>query len=668
MNPFERNVWEGGEAFDAQRDVGSLNAHAGERIREQTLQVAADHASRCMLLLGQPGLGKSHVLARAADRCLHEAYPVVLRDYSRPGSLFRTLFRRVTWSLLQPRREVPENLLKNLVSLTLGVIRKDPGDEASIPAFQEAFARARAGTGPRPDRRSFLEGCLRRFEDVARARLGAAHPLPLYSRDALRVLFFYYLVEMKPRASAWLQGHDVSEEDLEALGVQRSLDDEGTAREAMATLALLAALTRPLVICLDQTEQLESSPEESGIEAMARAITALRELPGLSLVFSCLKDRWNLGYARDLPSSYRDRITSGGNDVVELHYPTPEEGAEVVRRRLGGSLEPFDEDNLRTFVDRFGPSPRLLLQECARRWRAWQREGATGAVQLPLEGEVAPPASADRGQADRDAPAEWEDVLTRTPEPGGLEPATVEDALSRILTGLDLRVGGRAVTALERPRGSRIDLVLLAGARRFGFALDDLENGSKFARRLKGLQEELDAGAVDHLFFWRKEEPRASWRVGRERLSELAGRPNVSVARPQGETLRMLQAFRGFCARLQADGRDHQGPARRLLDETLSQLPELAEVLAVLGASGEAPREAVGPAEPGPAANVREAVTRVMTERKILHRDQLLRRVERILDEAVDQVVLERVLDDLEGGGVLWRLDTARENYVVASR
>ena len=669
-NPFEASVCEGAGAFDEAQDVPSLNAHAAEVVLEQTRRVAADHRTRCLLMLGQPGLGKSHVLARIRDHTYQSAFPVVVRSYSRPGSIFRSLIRQITWGLLSGHSRVKGDLLRELVDTAIRAIYDDPGQKLRLDAI---LAGAEGEQAPMAVRqRRLIEACIDFFEPTATRVLGDRQALPLYSADAVRTVLSYRLIEtsVRDRVRHWITGRDLSEEDLAALGLSRSLDDEETAKEALAALGIFGAMTRPILLCLDQTEQLESSPEESGIEAMARVITHLRELPGFSIVFSCLRDKWNLGYATQLPSSYRDRITEGGNARVDLGYPTPDEGLEIIRRRLGGALAPFTESNLGAFLDRHHPSPRLLLQECSRSYARWQREGRQGILELPLEG--ASPDLQEPGPAG--TATSWESALARVPPPEGLDPKATEEAVALVLTGLGLKAGGKLLTQLTPAKASKLDLLVKAGSRRVGFVFDESANGTKFAALLKALLKELEAGGLDHLVVWRRDEPPPGWKAGRARWAELQARKDVTVHRPDPETLRRLRAFRQLCARLQADGRDHGAEAAARLPEALGACPEIQDTLRLLGTSlpGTAATPTAPAAPPPPPSRtggaVRDEVARLVKERKVMRRDQLLSLVAEACEAQVEGAVFERALDDLEAGGVLWRLEAAKEDYVVFCR
>jgi hypothetical protein len=246
--------------------------------------------------------------------------------------------------------------------------------------------------------------------------------------------------------------------------------------------------------------------------------------------------------------------------------------------------------------------------------------------------------------------------------------------MAGILTELGLTSGGKLVTQLPLPKKSRLDLLVQGGKRRIGFVFDETDHGTRFAGLTKALLDELEAGAMDHLVVWRRGEVPAGWKAGRERWARLGARPDVSLVAPSADTLRRLAAFRQLCRELQADGRDHREEAAAAMPGALGACPELQAALGLVGAgaAGQAPepRPPASPVAglPDGSGAVRDLVARLVQERKVLRRSNLLELVGDAGASPVEAGVFERALDDLERAGLLWRLEAAREDYVVCFR
>ncbi len=671
-NPFESCIWEGTRRLHSEDDVASLNCDASDRFEDQIKLVAADHRSRCTLLLGQPGLGKSHVLARLVEHDGRKfSYPVVVRRYALPSATFRNLFRQLIWGLSEQVLRGETTMLDDLLACNLR--RVLPDLELETPAQRKARSRLRKlrsvqaiGACLTP---ALARACALAFEAHVRRRWGA-RALPIFSEDVISVGFQLLAAPTREAALRWLRGRDLDEQDLDALGLRSAIDDELSARDALASLALLAFGARPLAICFDQTERLESTPEERGIDALGRAIAFLRELPSLSLVFSCLKDKWARTYLQQLPSSYSDRIAGGQEDVVELAYPTPEEGVELVKRRLSGEVKPFDKANLKAWVDRFSPSARQLLLECAKEWRVWKRAGASGLIRLSETGKVAaarPAPVEDPRQRLRD---EWAEVLRLTPPPSSMDADEAAAALSIVLDELGLTSGGRALKLLKKPRGSKLDHIVQAGRRRVALSFDDSNRGNSFSaqckRLLAALEESAERARLDGLIVWRSAPIKRTWKKGRKLWQKVLDSGRVRFVNPSPESLRKLAAFRSLCSSLQGRGRDHRESAVRVFADELAPLPALQATLEGLEAeSAQAAERTEAPAADG-AQGVRDAIRSLLQELKLVASGRLRALLSEAHGAKAEAALVANALEDLEATGVIWQLRAAEGDDVIA--
>ncbi|RME70785.1 MAG: hypothetical protein D6776_11175 [Planctomycetota bacterium] len=711
-NPFEHNVWEGQRRLRPDDDVESLNHAASERILQQTEAVQRDHRARCLLLLGQPGIGKSHVLARAFEQAINTAFPVVVRRYALPQATYRNLLRQIVWGLHETRINEHWSLLDDLCFTPLQRIVATRTAARGLDLDPEVLGQATAqdahGALRNQLRAPLLTEAAAHFASLLHETTGSDTPLPLYSNDAVRAAFLLFDPDTRPAARDWLLGQDLCEEDLERLGLVRAVEDERTAQDVLTTLALFARASRPLLVCFDQTERLESTPEESGIDALGRAIAFLRELPSISVVFSCLKDKWFTVYARELATSYLDRIAGPQGSVIELAYPSPEEALALVRRRLGGTIAPFVSSNLMQWVDRYEPTTRRLLQECAQAYARWQRDGASGTIELELEvplgvSALYAGASATGGDAaahrGEDGPGSsprssrvrrrWEATLARTADPVPFDPAALAATMALVFTDVPLQVRGRALSLA--PIGNRqrdLQLVVRAGARAIGFVFDHTNNGRSFTARLKRLRKLLEDGTCDRLVLWRAGELPRGWRVGRRLCDELTREGRVHAAVPSAETLRRLEAFRTLCSEVQSEGLDHREPAAQLFEHVLAEQPEIAELLSILGverhstdAEATRPRQRASrdtlpteraphrsPAATARGGSLRDVVRALVQRERVLAEGKLRELVREQTRREVAEPELIEVARDLEREGVLWCFASREDGHVLASR
>ncbi len=320
-NPFRSGITR--DAWDMDWvDVPGIHADASARIFRET--AAAERGGGCgILLFGEPGSGKTHLLNRVRRWCLQQG---VLFSGFRLQCGPQTLWRHL-------RREFAEDLLHRL------------------PDGATQLERLLAAGGERlPDACSF----------------SLAHVLQFW-REGRHVR----------ECEAWLRGDRLPERALQLLGISdEGADEEESAEdEARRILKELIALAAPstVLLALDQVEAMQSdSQDPRGLAALGSAAAALRdETPNIVLV-TCVQTSF-LGTLED--SVHRADLDRMGEVRIELLPLNHAEADELLAARLdaeprlrehsarqGDRLWPFTEYAVRHLLMR-GPSitPRRLI-------------------------------------------------------------------------------------------------------------------------------------------------------------------------------------------------------------------------------------------------------------------------------------------------------------------
>lgn len=665
-DPCLSSLFEASGRWRPEHDLGHLNAHATERILEQTASVAEGLLPRCLVLVGVPGSGKSHELQRIRGRAREVAVPLVIRHYARPAGIFRSLFRQSMWALLQTTSPSSGDLLLEVAEGVIAAIQSSPDH---IPSLQDILQGERTQPMTAAQRRrDHLEACIEYFEEVVASKVGRHTDVPLYSVDALRTILLYALPEPEIRSSArrWLMGQDLEQRDLVTLGLQRCMDDEVTAREGLSLLGLMGVLTHPIILGLDQTEQFEDSPEETGLEAMNRVFTHLQDSLGFSVVLTCRTGLWASEYSRELLTDLLDRFTGAGQELVELRCPDSEEAVELVHRRLGGKLHPFTKAGLEQTLTSQGKTPRAVLRSCEGALRSWRRAGSRGRIHLPPEPKAVSMPGHARSPTTQPA---YEQILEATPVPRHLDAQRTAAGMAHLVACRE-RFGSIAPPHHPPPgTASPFSLVVPTDDGRVGFVFDDVTRGSAFARRAAEILEALSAGALRHLFYWRDEEPPRSWRIGREHWKRLQDRNDVTIHHPRPETLRRLHAFQVAASDPRPACLDSHPGAGVQLPEALVECPEIQAILQHLGQVAAAGAySSTCPGTDPRLEPIRAAVLRVISDHKVLGRDRLLQLVNEVQGRPVKPRLFHRVLARLEDEGLLWRLGPGQETHVVSRR
>lgn len=379
INPFREDI---ADAWREQIDVPSINEAATHNLQKRILDLAAagksndpPPRSQCVLIFGPAGSGKTHLFTRLRKKLGMRA----LFFYTRPEL---------------GAQANPRYLLAQLVdAMRLPV----PGSERTQLDLMAASHLSAMTDHPRNYPLSFLENApdepsylIDKVLDAAEKRY--PHILPKYLERLLQTPF---LTNSKARRAAytWLSGRAPSEGELQILGEAQGLGDEDIL-PALRTLGFAAAFGAPLVLVLDQLENLaDDDPEHARIFAHAQLVSELYDtVPGMLILQMAVDSEWTRAIRPILPLSLRQRVEQ---NVVELTLPTKEQSAALVAEYLNNIPEqerkgPFPWPLPPKAIDTWTSermTPRALIIRCRR---AFEESIATDGkvATLPTEGQT----------------------------------------------------------------------------------------------------------------------------------------------------------------------------------------------------------------------------------------------------------------------------------------
>jgi len=335
-NPFTDNRVAGTASADA--DVAAVHAAAFQRLTELAAETVSAGRGLGVVLWGEAGVGKSHLLAR-------------LGRWAADG---RAVFVPLHNLQAAPER-LPASVLRAVVGLlTLGRTARFAG----TPLYHLAHAGALAAVDGHPGRIAWprLQSAYAAWLD----RRGAAG-LPLFDRTPYEVLYrFFRSAERATRgrgngadaalAVRWLSGSVLDAAECRSLDLpppgrlEDAAPDAERARHVLVTLSHLAACKgRPFILAFDQVDNLD----EEQFAALARFLEALIDAaPNLLVVTagvqSTLQD-WT--QRRVVQESAWDRLAQSKLQVQRVRAA---EAVQIVRARLDAFLAPWaDTEDVR---------------------------------------------------------------------------------------------------------------------------------------------------------------------------------------------------------------------------------------------------------------------------------------------------------------------------------
>jgi len=388
-------------AFPDPFDVEEIHLDARRAFNAALDEVRTGSASRILLIKGEAGCGKTHLIRalRAQTHRLRRGVIAYVHMTSEHGDYRKYLLRQVIRSLSDPYLHVP-NQVEQLAALDLisdalaesacleqGAVEKlREADEESLSTLVSDYADS-----------------LSEFKD-ADGRLRYAN----VDLNSLRVFLYRQSgrAPIRRRVNSFLNGDPLAIMDWQKL----SALPPDCPRDPMHLLGQLAritiaALNLPLVICVDQIEasDITGKNHEPFLRAMGTACELIESVSGTMVLLSCLDAAYDV-HAPHLITSYRHRIENEPSPVALIAARTSAEIRQIASRRLKGLYEGVGLQHVPP--DSVYPMPedlpgrlarqhvRGILQQMHRYWEichraqaivTWEQEGADQQISPQLE-------------------------------------------------------------------------------------------------------------------------------------------------------------------------------------------------------------------------------------------------------------------------------------------
>lgn len=546
-NPFAKSiVADAWETLDA--DAPLLHAEAYEICRTALRQVAVLGRSRSVLLRGQPGSGKTHLLARLQQSVA--AAPADLAadppQFDPPRAAFS--FVRLQTNARSLARHVRRTLAEDL-------LRRTGGGLAPLEWMFLLQARSRLHKPEKfrlwwlslrwPERRQTAEQQV----DELLQRFDRTLHLGRNLRAALRCIV---LNDRRREACDWLREGELPDREREALGMTPTADSDPE-EEALATvraLARLAAPHLPIVLCFDQIEALQTHPGDlTGLFAFGRLVSSLHDQTQNLLLISCVQSTFNDMLRRGVREADMDRLAE---EAALLKRPTWEEAEDLLARRLeanpqlsalrqnhAGRLWPLPADTLRDLVENHDYTPRRLIAWCKSEFERLQTGAATPP---PVTDEFLHREFAAALRAAEQA----EDLATE----------------ETLLHGLPLvwSAGGWGEVAAN-PESGDIDLTLDGELGRTHISLCN-GGGNRLTHRLERLRQQVESGERESLVLVRDaDRPLSESAVRANDHLQALRQAGAVLVRPSRQALLQLEALRRLLSAALANDLANAGEA-----------------------------------------------------------------------------------------------------------
>jgi len=531
MNPFRDTIvaspWNATAV-----DLSEIHNAAFDACLQSLEEVRLHRHSAGVLIHGEAGSGKTHLLARLRARLTPQAPAATDRPESlfvwcrlqtSPRLFWRSLRRTIVEDWFRPvengRPQIDRILFHRLAAIRPAEWDLEPWYEYMLDEDPEGLREL--------------------IEQIARD-LHLDHNLAVAFQH---IAFGRYRRELR----AWLSGMSLPESILNRMelaredGTEEELEDQ--ARQIVLMLCQLTAPDLPILLSFDQVEALQSRPGDAeGLFVFGQAIGTLHDQTSNVLLVSCMQS----AFASELKTHVRgadyDRLTSwGAFSLQPLNRPQAEQLITVRRESAGlklpddteaGFCWPLEPAEFELLLQNGSVTPRRLLNVCAERFE--RPDDVT-----PLH-DSTPVSARQRFVNFLKEQLETEQTEHRQTNTPDRTDELIQHGLPLVI-GL-LMPGTTVVRDQELPDVSPI---FETASGRLGLSVCTQSNMNSLAGRLRRLKSQWELRRLERLVLIRDDRVPLSEGARRARtyLDELEQRKVVTVS-PDVDTLAMLDAVR----------------------------------------------------------------------------------------------------------------------------
>jgi hypothetical protein len=299
-------------------DVPELHNKVREKCRLALIQTQQSGQSIGLLVIGEAGSGKSHLIARLRNE-LAPNTQAVLATISLRGAFAGQLWRHVRARLFAE------------------LLRPHPGSDGLNGLFRilhncfPKWASVQNATGGLlgvlvGKTKSSLSSCLDEFAQTCQLD----HALQ-------KVLCKLENPQLNSRAQAWLRGQQLDATDLEKLGLPATFpseqEQETVAREVVLSLFRLAGSATALFVCFDEVEAIQAGSYDSvSLRQFATLVTDLLGETGPRVVATFIRPTLQIEVSKSVEASNLQKMEQDRTVLPTIN--TWEQVVRITKARL----------------------------------------------------------------------------------------------------------------------------------------------------------------------------------------------------------------------------------------------------------------------------------------------------------------------------------------------
>ena len=325
------------QSFADARDIYTMQYQKLKSVLQE-IKTDPNQQSRGVVLLGESGSGKTHLMMRLAQDVIQQNRVLFIRQPTQAQSLVHHIYARILESLVQPADE-EHTQLDLLLIRSLRTIFEDRPESDWTRRDREILTALRSESLGQLGTESTIVNRERwqRIEKLLLEWWAVHHSLAGFRGQILTGLMRFCRYSDPNRRAVlrrWLSTGEISEAEQVEYGLTAWGTDahrEEFALQAIQIFGKLSTLDRPLILVFDQLEGLWQSVNEPILLKFGEVLKELFTHVANSLIIVTLfPDRWQQ-FQHQFDGSITERVSQYS---ITLPRPTPEQLATIINARL----------------------------------------------------------------------------------------------------------------------------------------------------------------------------------------------------------------------------------------------------------------------------------------------------------------------------------------------
>ncbi|MEC4814730.1 MAG: AAA family ATPase [Scytonema sp. PMC 1069.18] len=294
----------------------------------------SNHQSKGVVVIGEPGSGKTHLMMRLAQERLSNNRLLFIRHPNNPNTILYHVYSRILESLVQR-----VDSLTQLDYLIINSFQKIPNlrplsrkDQEILKALEDKNLDA-LGTEGTQRRRDYWQHIEKRINEWW-VDYHSAGSYALSILKGIAKYCSYTSFQHKDITTRWLAAQTLADDEADKVGLpnwRENLSQEAFSLEAISVLGKLSILDEPLIIIFDQLEVLGLPHNKEILDNFGQSLKEIfTHVPNSLIILNMFPDRWD-----EFKKTFDNSVTARVSQYeIHLRRPAVTELKEILKVKL----------------------------------------------------------------------------------------------------------------------------------------------------------------------------------------------------------------------------------------------------------------------------------------------------------------------------------------------